>query len=240
MHRIRGMLSYSNVVATVAFFLVLAGGTAFAAKNMLPKNSVGTKQIKNGAITGAKIKNGAVTGAKIQTSSLGTVPNASHADSATTAGTAASASNATNATNAVNAVTATNAANAKALDGLEAGAFAPSNREFFGSAAVGATAQTLFTAAGIEVRTVAGAGNLFKVAFHNTNSQTWEVSSSTESAIVLAAPGGTDSEAPAGVRVASFTVADSQDFSKVLFVQCGSNFGPDELYCTGRLSPAAA
>jgi hypothetical protein len=94
MRRIRGKLTYSNVVATLALFLVLAGGTAFAAKQMLPKNSVGTKQIKNNAITGAKIKDGAVSGSKIATGSLGTVPAATHATSADTATRATSAASA--------------------------------------------------------------------------------------------------------------------------------------------------
>jgi hypothetical protein len=40
-------LTYANVTATLALFLVLAGGTAFAA-TQLPANSVGTKQIKEG------------------------------------------------------------------------------------------------------------------------------------------------------------------------------------------------
>ena len=50
------------------------GGTSYAAFK-LPKNSVGTKQIKNGAVTTKKIKNHAVTARKINTSGL-TVPNA--------------------------------------------------------------------------------------------------------------------------------------------------------------------
>jgi len=72
MHRIRGNLTYSNVVATLALFLVLAGGSAFAAKQMLPKNSVGTKQIKSGAVAAAKLKNGSVTGAKLAAGAVGT------------------------------------------------------------------------------------------------------------------------------------------------------------------------
>ncbi len=55
MHRVRRQLTYSNVVATTALFLVLAGGTAFAATQMLPKNSVGARQIKKGAVTPAKL-----------------------------------------------------------------------------------------------------------------------------------------------------------------------------------------
>jgi hypothetical protein len=46
-------LTYANVVATLALFLAL-GGVSYAA-TQLPKNSVGSKQIKSGAITKGKI-----------------------------------------------------------------------------------------------------------------------------------------------------------------------------------------
>jgi hypothetical protein len=82
-------LSYANVVSTICLFLLL-GGAAVAA-TVLPKNSVGTKQLKNKSVTTAKIKDGAVTGAKVQVSSLGTVPSAASANSANTAATAANA-----------------------------------------------------------------------------------------------------------------------------------------------------
>jgi hypothetical protein len=59
------------VVALIALFVAL-GGSAYAAVN-LPPNSVGAKQLKNGAITPAKIQNGAVTNSKIQN---GAVTNA--------------------------------------------------------------------------------------------------------------------------------------------------------------------
>jgi hypothetical protein len=98
MKRIVGKLSYANVMATVALFIAL-GGASYAAFK-LPKNSVGTKQIKNNAITGAKIKNGAVSGAKIDPASLGQVPSAASATSASTA---------VNATNAAHAATADSA-----------------------------------------------------------------------------------------------------------------------------------
>lgn len=119
MKRLQGKLSYANVVATLALFLVLAGGSAFAAKHVLAKNSVGTTQIKNNAITGAKIKNGAVTGAKISTSSLGTVPSATRADSADTADTAKSALHATSADQASNATKATTAERVETLPAPE-------------------------------------------------------------------------------------------------------------------------
>ncbi len=92
--RLRGP-SPALVIALIALFVAL-GGTSFAAINALPKNSVGSKQLKKNAVTGVKIKNGAVTAAKINPSGL-TVPNATHATSAD------SATNATNATTATNA-----------------------------------------------------------------------------------------------------------------------------------------
>jgi hypothetical protein len=104
MKRLRSKLTYANVIATLALFLVLAGGSAFAA-GKLGKNSVGTKQIKNNAVTTAKIKDGAVTGSKIVTSGLGTVPSATNATHATTADTATKAGSADSATSAGNAQT---------------------------------------------------------------------------------------------------------------------------------------
>lgn len=59
---VRQRLSYSNVIATLALFLAL-GGVAVAAG--LPKNSVGPKQIKRGAVTAAKLRKQAVTSAKL-------------------------------------------------------------------------------------------------------------------------------------------------------------------------------
>jgi asparagine N-glycosylation enzyme membrane subunit Stt3 len=114
------------VVAFVAL-LVALGGTAFAAFT-LPKNSVGTQQLKNNAVTTKKIKNGAVTKAKINTSGL-MVPNAGHANSADSATNAAhansadSAINAAHASNSDNAVNASNAANATQLGGVAASSY---------------------------------------------------------------------------------------------------------------------
>jgi hypothetical protein len=55
--RIRRHLA-SNVVAYIALFLAL-GGTAVAATK-LPKNSVGTKQLKNNAVISSKVKDGSL------------------------------------------------------------------------------------------------------------------------------------------------------------------------------------
>lgn len=53
MHRIRGRLTYANVIATIALFIALGGASYAAIK--LPKNSVGAKQLKKGAVTPAKL-----------------------------------------------------------------------------------------------------------------------------------------------------------------------------------------
>jgi hypothetical protein len=78
MKRLRGHLTYANVVATLALFIAVGGGAAFAATK-LAKNSVGSAQLKKNAVVTAKIKNKAVTGAKIDTAKLGTVPSATNA-----------------------------------------------------------------------------------------------------------------------------------------------------------------
>ena len=108
MQKIRARLTFANVVACMALFVAL-GGVGYAATK-LPKNSVGSKQLKNGAVTTtlveqaltvecetyattvgtAALANGAVTGAKVDASSLGTVPNATHANAANTAADATS------------------------------------------------------------------------------------------------------------------------------------------------------
>src|SRR5690606_6370997 len=95
-----------TVLGAIAVFALLAG-TATAAKTVIDgrqikKGTVTTKQLKNGAVTRAKLASGAVsgdklapgavgteqianhavTGAKVDVSSLGKVPQASHADKA--------------------------------------------------------------------------------------------------------------------------------------------------------------
>ncbi|MGA8744550.1 MAG: hypothetical protein WB507_01645 [Solirubrobacterales bacterium] len=83
-------MTFSNVVSIVALFVAL-GGSAYAAIS-IPRNSVGTRQLKtkavtngklaNGAVSGAKIAEGAITGQNVNLSALGTVPQAAHAASA--------------------------------------------------------------------------------------------------------------------------------------------------------------
>lgn len=64
MRGIRDRLTYANVVSTLALFLVLAGGAAYAAR--VAKKSVGSPQLKANAVTTAKIKANAITTRKIK------------------------------------------------------------------------------------------------------------------------------------------------------------------------------
>jgi hypothetical protein len=118
---LRRKLTYANAMATVAVFIALGGASYAAVK--LPKNTVGTRQIKNRAITGAKIRNQAVTGAKIKLSTLGTVPDASHAVSADAALNASHATRADSALVASHAASADTAGDAATLQGNPASAF---------------------------------------------------------------------------------------------------------------------
>ncbi len=79
----RPKLTYANVMSTIAVFLVLGAGGAYAASH-LGKNSVGTKQLKKNSVTGSKVKDHSLTGRDIDASTLGTVPRAADADHATT------------------------------------------------------------------------------------------------------------------------------------------------------------
>lgn len=84
---------YAAATSTLAL-LVALGGTSYAA------TQIGTKQIKNNAVTTLKIKNETVTGVDVKESTLGQVPSAKSATSAT------NATSSTNATHAKDADTA--------------------------------------------------------------------------------------------------------------------------------------
>jgi hypothetical protein len=55
---LRQRLTYANVIATLALFIAL-GGSSYAALT-LPKNSVGTKQLRSGAVRSSDVKNGSL------------------------------------------------------------------------------------------------------------------------------------------------------------------------------------
>jgi hypothetical protein len=65
----RTYLSYANVVSTLALFLVLTGGVVFAATKLKP-NSVGSKQIKDGAVLSIDVGDDSLTGQDIDEATL--------------------------------------------------------------------------------------------------------------------------------------------------------------------------
>jgi hypothetical protein len=101
-----------NAIAWIALFVALSG-TTYAA-TALPKNSVGTKQLRRYAVTGPKVKKNSLTGANIDESRLGEVPKAIISqDAVTLAGNAPSAFLGAGAT----------ATNADKLDGIDSSVF---------------------------------------------------------------------------------------------------------------------
>ncbi len=77
----------TNAIAYTALFVALSG-TAVAASSAVKPNSIGTKQLRNRAVTGAKVALHTLTGANvakasltgynIRSTTLGIVPNAAH------------------------------------------------------------------------------------------------------------------------------------------------------------------
>src|SRR4051812_26521713 len=58
MRRLRAQLSYANVMATIAVFIALGGGSYAAIK--LPHNSVGAAEIRSGAVRSSEIKDNSI------------------------------------------------------------------------------------------------------------------------------------------------------------------------------------
>jgi hypothetical protein len=72
-----------NALGLLAVFIALTS-SAYAITR-LPPGSVGTRQLKTGAVTGSKVAKNTLTGANIRAATLGTVPSANHAKAAATA-----------------------------------------------------------------------------------------------------------------------------------------------------------
>ena len=72
MHRIKEKLTYANVMATIAVFMVLGGG-AYAA-TAAKKNTVTSKSVRNGSIQGVDVGKDTLTGNNINESTLTVLP----------------------------------------------------------------------------------------------------------------------------------------------------------------------
>lgn len=66
--RVRARLSYANVTASLALFIAL-GGTTYAATS-LPRNSVGSKQIRTNAVRASELRRNAVRSSEIRNGSI--------------------------------------------------------------------------------------------------------------------------------------------------------------------------
>ena len=85
--------TYANVMSTLGVFIAL-GGVSWAAAT-LPRNSVGTTQLKRNAVTGAKIKDGTVGSADLAKGVLVTGPQGPTGLTGPTGATGPAGSNAT-------------------------------------------------------------------------------------------------------------------------------------------------
>jgi hypothetical protein len=92
MRRIRSHLTYANVMATLAVFLVLGGGTALASYVVSSNSQVGPNTISGhkppsgdhanvipGSVNGQDVADNSLRGADINESTLGQVPSATNA-----------------------------------------------------------------------------------------------------------------------------------------------------------------
>src|SRR5215218_4383518 len=94
LRRVRSRLNHTTVVAYLALFVALGGGSYAAVKingkSIKNKSIAGTK-LKNRTIANRKVKKDTLTGTEIAEPKLGRVPLAARADIATTAGAAGDA-----------------------------------------------------------------------------------------------------------------------------------------------------
>ena len=67
--RLRSKLTYANITASLALFVAL-GGTGYAA-TQLPRNSVGTKQIRTNGVGASELRSSAVTSRDIRDRTIG-------------------------------------------------------------------------------------------------------------------------------------------------------------------------
>jgi hypothetical protein len=138
MTKFRSRRPSAALIVSIIALVAALGGTAYAGFKV-PKNSVGSKQLKNNAVTTKKIKNGAVTASKINTAGL-TVPNALHANSANTATTATTAA----AASGLNGVSIVRVAGISNPAGLQAGGAAncPAGTNVIGGGAFSSSGST--------------------------------------------------------------------------------------------------
>lgn len=83
MNRLRGKLTYSNVMVTILALIVIGGGTAYAQSVGLPPNSVGGAQLQAKSVGPGELKSDSVGTAELQPEAVG--PQQLQPESITTA-----------------------------------------------------------------------------------------------------------------------------------------------------------
>ena len=77
MRKVRSSLTYANVMATLAFFIAVAGGTAYAANTIFSSDIVNGEvksvDIGTGEVKSADLSEDSVNGAKLRDNSTGTL-----------------------------------------------------------------------------------------------------------------------------------------------------------------------
>jgi hypothetical protein len=119
--RVRGPLSYANVVSTLALVLAVGGGSALAAGSLAGQAKHHKPKPKPHLTLNSADKS--FISAQIAAGHVAFATSASSAASATTATNATNATNATSATTATNANTAATATNALSLGGVAASGY---------------------------------------------------------------------------------------------------------------------
>jgi hypothetical protein len=71
MNRLRGKLTYSNVMVTILALIVIGGGTAYAQTVGLPPNSVGGAQLQANSVGLGELKSDSVGSAELQPEAVG-------------------------------------------------------------------------------------------------------------------------------------------------------------------------
>ena len=69
-NRLRFRPSPATVIAVIALFVALTGTSIAAVSQLVPRNSVGTLQLRNNAVSTPKLRNNVVTTAKVRNRTL--------------------------------------------------------------------------------------------------------------------------------------------------------------------------